>query len=73
MKRARITVASNMSDDTYIMLCEKTRERFGDDIEFSRTVDDDILGGFILDLDGMIYDLSVRTTFEELKKHITSN
>ena len=73
MKRAKITVASNMSDKTYIMLCEKTRERFGDDIEFTRIVDNDIIGGFILDIDGMIFDLSVRTTFDELKKHIKRN
>ena len=72
MKRAKLTVASNMSGDTYAMLCDRTRERFGDDIEFKRIVDDDIIGGFILDLDGMIYDLSVKTRFDELKKHIDS-
>ena len=70
MKKAKVTVASNMSADTYALLCEKTRARFGDDIEFKRLVDDDIIGGFILDIDGMIYDLSLRTEFEKLKQHI---
>ena len=70
MKKAKITVASNMTDETYMLLCKKTRERFGDDIEFTRRIDEDILGGFILDLDGMIFDLSLRTRFDELKKHL---
>lgn len=60
-----------MSDETYRMLCEGIRENFGNDIEFVRVIDESVIGGFVLKLDGVIYDHTIRTQLQRLKKHIT--
>lgn len=60
-----------MSDETYRMLCEGIREKFGNDIEFVRVIDESVIGGFVLKLDGVIYDHTIRTQLQRLKKHIT--
>lgn len=70
MKKCTVTVASNMSGETYGMLCEKTKAKFGADIEFTKKTDDDIIGGFILDMDGMICDCSLSSQLSEMKKHL---
>ncbi len=58
-----------MTEDTYRMLCEKARKKFGADLTFERVVDDRVIAGFILETDdGMVYDLSVGTQLELLKK-----
>lgn len=69
MKNCIVTVASNMSGETYGQLCEKAEKKFGE-LSFTKKVDDEIIGGFILDIDGMIYDLSLSTQLAEMKKHI---
>lgn len=70
MKKCIVTVASNMTEETYGMLCEKTKARFGADIDFVKKVKDDIIGGFILEIDGMIYDCSLSSQLSEMKKHL---
>lgn len=71
MRKSAIKTASNMSDETYRMLCEGIREKFGNDIEFVRVIDESVIGGFVLKLDGVIYDHTIRTQLQRLKKHIT--
>ena len=43
-----------MSEETYMYLCEGILKRYGRNIEFVKTVDDSLLGGFILKLDGVV-------------------
>ncbi|MBQ5883855.1 MAG: F0F1 ATP synthase subunit delta, partial [Clostridia bacterium] len=33
-------------------------------------IDNSIIGGFIINLDGKVYDNSIKTQLERLKKHI---
>ena len=68
MKKCVITAASNLTDETYAMLCEKIKGRFGGDITFCRVTDDGVIGGFIMELDGTVYDLSIGTQLERLKE-----
>ena len=68
MRTCVITAASNMSDATYAVLCEKARKKFGEDIVFQRITDDGVIGGFVMELDGTVYDLSVRTQLELMKQ-----
>ena len=49
MNRCRVTVASNMSEETYRYICDSFVKKFGE-TEFTKLVDDSILGGFILGL-----------------------
>ena len=70
MRKCTVTAASNMSGKTYEYLCEKVRAKFGDDIEFTRVTDESVIGGFILDLNGHIFDLSLATQLKAMGRHL---
>ena len=70
MRKCTVTAASNMSGKTYEYLCEKVRRKFGDDIEFTRKTDESVIGGFILDLNGHIFDLSLATQLKAMGRHL---
>ena len=70
MRECTVTAASNMSDATYGYLCEKVKAKFGDDIEFSRITDDSVIGGFVLDFNGHIFDLSIASQLKAMGKHL---
>ena len=70
MRTCVITAASNMTDETYGVLCEKARRKFGEDIEFRRITDDSVIGGFVMELDGTVYDLTVRTQLDLMKQRM---
>ena len=71
MRKAIIKTARNMSDETYNMLSDGVAEKFGSDISFERVFDETLIGGFVMKLDGVVYDYSVRTQLKNLKKHIS--
>ena len=70
MRKAIIKTAGNMSEETYERLCSGFSNAKGGNIEFSHVVDESVIGGFIVDFDGMIYDYSVATQLRKLKQHI---
>ena len=70
MRKCTVTAASNMSGKTYEYLCEKVRAKFGDDIEFTQVTDESVIGGFILDLNGHIFDLSLATQLKAMGRHL---
>ena len=67
MKTARIICAANVSDASYAYLCGRLTERFGE-IRFERETDPALLGGFQVLLDGVVYDLSLRTQLDALHR-----
>ncbi len=69
-KTAVITTASNMSEATYARICRGFREKLGE-ITFERVIDDGIIGGFIADIDGEIYDLSISSQLKKMQRQIT--
>ncbi len=71
MREAIIKTAGNMSDETYGMLCNGITDKFGSNISFERVFDETLIGGFVLKLDGVVYDYSIRTQLKNLKKHIS--
>lgn len=71
MREAIIKTARNMSEETYSMLCSGVKEKFGSEIHFERVFDESLVGGFVLKLDGVVYDYSVRTQLKNLKKHFS--
>ncbi len=71
MRKAIIKITQNMSNETYEMLCKGINEKLGTDIEFEKVYDETLVGGFVLKLDGVVYDHSVRTQLKRLKKHIS--
>ena len=70
MKSIIITTADNMSDKTYNYICDRFRAKFGPDIDFRRITDNGIIGGFIADVDGKIYDLSISSQLKQMKEHL---
>ncbi len=70
MRKCTVTAASNMSGKTYEYLCEKVRAKYGDDIEFTQVTDESVIGGFILDLNGHIFDLSLATQLKAMGRHL---
>lgn len=73
MKRIMITAPGNLSEETYNLICGNFRKLFGEDCEFGLIKDDSLLGGFIADVNGEIFDLSVATQLRQLEKHITGD
>ncbi len=70
MRKSTITVADNITIPTYKYLCDELVKKFGNDIEFEYIIDDSLIGGFILQLDGIVYDNSIKTQLTRLKKHL---
>lgn len=70
MRKAKIIVADNITIPTYRYLCDGLKKKFGKDIDFEYSIDNSIIGGFILKLDGIVYDNSIKTQLTRLKKHI---
>lgn len=70
MRSCVITVARNMSEQTYEFLCERTRERFGSDLSFTKIVDDSVIGGFLMELDGTVYDMTLSTQLNSIRKAV---
>ncbi len=71
MRKAVIKVADSMSSATYKFLCDGLAAKFGSDIEFERITDNSVIGGFVLNLDGVVYDSSIITQLNRLKKHLS--
>lgn len=59
-----------MSNETYSLLCDGLKKVIGEDVEFVRSINNEILGGFVLKIDGTLYDNSIKAQLKELKKHI---
>ncbi len=71
MRKAIIKITETMSDETFNLLCNGITEKFGSDIEFQKVYDESLIGGFVLKLDGVVYDNTVRTQLKRLKNHIS--
>ena len=71
MKTAIITVASNMSDKTYERICKGFAEKLGE-ISFEKVTDDKIIGGFIAEIDGKIFDMSIASQIAKMQKQISN-
>ena len=69
MNRCKVTVASNMSDATYRYICDSFVKKFGE-TEFTKLVDDSIIGGFILSFGSGVYDLSIATQLKVMGKEL---
>lgn len=70
MKTVIITTAENMSEEAYRRICGGFKERLGEDAEFKHIADNGIIGGFIAEVDGEIYDLSISSQLKKMQKEI---
>jgi F-type H+-transporting ATPase subunit delta len=66
----QIVSAIELDDTTVKHLGEKIGEQVDREIEVSRVVDPDILGGIVLRVGNVIMDASIRTRLEQLRKQV---
>lgn len=70
MKKLVITVTPNTSKELFDRICRGFEEKLGKDFSFERADDPSVIGGFIADIDGDVYDASIATKLKEMAKHI---
>jgi F0F1-type ATP synthase delta subunit len=68
MRKVIITSAGNMTERTYAMICGGLVQKFNEKFEFEHRVDDSIIGGFIVNIEGKVYDRSIGSQLEKLKE-----
>jgi ATP synthase F1 delta subunit len=66
----QIVSAIELDDTTVKHLGEKIGKQVDREIEVSRVVDPDILGGIVLRVGNVIMDASIRTRLEQLRKQV---
>ncbi len=65
MTTVKITTAGNFDDALYKKLCDGIENKHGE-CRFEHKTDDSILGGFIVENDGIIYDYSLRSKLSRM-------
>lgn len=69
MRKAIITAAPNFDAEAMKILTDGLKERF-EGIEISTVVNSASAGGFTVDIDGTVYDMSVEAQLKKLKTHL---
>lgn len=73
IKKASLIVSKEISLATKQKIKEVLQKEFDSDIDLETKVDENILGGFSLCIEGKLYDASYRKKLEDLKKELVSN
>jgi F0F1-type ATP synthase delta subunit len=71
MKKVIITSAGNMTDESYKLICDGLEHKLGEKFEFVHQKDGNIIGGFIVNIEGKVYDRSIGSQLEKLKEYMT--
>ena len=70
MNTAIVTTARHCTPQTYEYICGKLQARFGP-LSLEHRVDDAVLGGFLVQLNGTVYDCTLRFRLEQMRRHLT--
>ncbi len=70
MKSCVIRVSPRMRGETFDAVCRMAEKKYGGGLSFTRVDDETLLGGFVLERDGEISDLSFSSQLEAVKKQI---
>ncbi|HCH28166.1 MAG TPA: hypothetical protein DEW35_01530 [Ruminococcaceae bacterium] len=65
-----ITVPDNSYEDFYDDICSGFKKKYGNDTEFLKRTSNSLIGGFSAEVNGTVYDTSVRAKLNEIKKAI---
>ena len=71
LERAEITTSLQVDQDTIDEITEVLKNKVGKELLISTKVDPNILGGFVAKVGDRVIDGSVRTQFENMRRHIT--
>jgi F-type H+-transporting ATPase subunit delta len=67
-----VTSAVELPEDVVRRIGEEVERQTGQTVELSSRVDDDILGGIVLQVGNMVLDASVRNRLERLRKSVAA-
>ncbi|PWK20610.1 ATP synthase F1 subunit delta [Xanthomarina spongicola] len=70
---AQVTTAVPLTDDLKVKVLAKVKELTGKDVEVKSTIDESILGGFILRVGDIQYNASIANKLNKLKREFTLN
>lgn len=65
-----VTVPENSTGDFYEKICTGFKKQYGNDIELIKRTSKALIGGFTAEVNGTVYDTSVRSKLNEIKKAI---
>lgn len=68
--RAKITSAVPLDDATARAIAEKLSQATKAEVLLDRVIDPAVLGGLVTQVESLVYDGSVRTQLEDLRKHL---
>ncbi|HEX3174937.1 MAG TPA: ATP synthase F1 subunit delta [Solirubrobacterales bacterium] len=73
-RRIDVTVTSAVELDPAVVgkIGEEIERQTGEKVDLASRVDDDILGGLVLQVGNMVLDASIRTRLEKLRKSVAS-
>ena len=73
-KRLDVTVTSAIELDPAVIekIGKEIEKQTGQTVELKSRVDDDILGGLVLQVGNMVLDASIRNRLEKLRKNVAS-
>lgn len=70
---AKVTTAVPLTDELRVKVLAKVKELTGKDVEVVNTIDESILGGFILRVGDVQYNASIANKLNKLKREFTLN
>jgi len=74
IKTVHVTTAVAMDDATRTQIKNKVAEYLkGDSIQLKEKVDESLIGGFVLEVDGRLYDASVKKKLSDIKATVVDN
>ena len=73
-RRLDVTVTSAVELDPAVVsrIGQEVERQTGEEVELSSRVDDDVLGGIVLQVGNMILDASIRSRLEKLRKTVAT-
>jgi len=72
--KVKITTAKELSEDMKQMFISKIKESDGiQNIELKATVDEKLIGGFVLEMEGRLVDASILADLKDIKKQFMNN
>jgi F-type H+-transporting ATPase subunit delta len=72
--KVKITTAKELSEEMKQMFISKIKESDGiENIELNAKVDEKLIGGFVLEMEGRLVDASIITDLKDIKKQFMNN
>ena len=68
MRRVIVTVTGGVSQELYDRICQGLSSLAEEEMTFERRNDDAVIGGFVADMGGEIYDASIATQLQKMHK-----